>query len=420
MSRFDELQIRVKSWFSTRAISNGPNDPIWMGLSGNMQTASGKLVNPEMALRASAVFACIRVLSETIASIPLKLYRRSADGGKQIAQNHYLYPILHDAPHPFLTSYEFREMLVAHLNLRGNFYAIKQYDEAGNLTSLIPLNPANMKVMGNEFGIMYEYQWKDKKAQTFLSDEIWHVRGLSTDGLVGHSPVTLARESIGLYLATEEHGARLFSNGARPGGALRHPGKLKEETAIRLRANWESAHAGSANAHRVAILEEGLEWQTIGMNAEDSQFIEARNFQVEDIARIFRVPSVLIGHPDKNSTYASAEQFFLSFVVHTIRPWVTRLEQSINRNLLTEKERKKYFAEFQMDGLLRGDIKSRYEAYAIGRTNKWLSANEVRGFENLNPIEGGDKYENPNTTSGNDKPTDKPKDKPTELDDGTT
>ena len=391
------------------------NDPLWTNVLGSYQTASGKLVNPEAALRASAVFACIRVLSETVASIPLKLYKRRSDGGKEIAVNHYLYSLLHDSPHPNLTSYEFREMAVAHLNLRGNFYAIKEYDSSGILSGLIPLNPAKMKVMGDEFSVLYEYTWEGKKAQVFSADEIWHVKGLSTDGLVGHSPVSLARESIGLYLATEEHGARLFSNGARPGGALEHPGKLKPETAERLRNQWEAAHAGSANAHKVAILEEGLKWQAIGMNAEDSQFIEARNFQVEDIARIFRVPSVLIGHPDKNSTYASAEQFFLSFVVHTIRPWVTRLEQSINHHLLNEKERKKYFAEFQMDGLLRGDIKSRYEAYAIGRQNKWLSANEIRTLENMNPIEGGDIYENPNTSTN-----DENKEPDKESDDGST
>lgn len=377
-----------------------------------MQTASGKLVDPEKALKVSAVFACVRVLAETIASIPLKLYKRLPDGGKEVAVNNPLYQLLHDAPHPFLTSYEFREILVAHLNLRGNFYAIKQYDSNGFLTSLIPLNPSKMDVSGDEFGIMYEYRWQKKKPQVFLPDEIWHVKGLSTDGLVGYSPVSLARESIGLALATEEHGARLFSNGARPGGILEHPGKLKEETAKRLRSNWEDAHSGSSNAHKVAILEEGMKWQAVGMTSEDSQFIEARNFQIEDIARIFRVPSVLIGHPDKSSTYASAEQFFLSFVVHTIRPWVTRLEQSINRHLLTEKERRKYFVEFQMDGLLRGDIASRYQAYAIGRTNKWLSANEIRSFENMNPIPGGDVYENPNTST-NDKPEGKkPEDKP--------
>jgi len=377
---------------------NNPNDPLWKDLFSFASTKSGASVSPESALNVSAVFACIRVLSETIASLPLKIYQRQ-EKSKEVAREHYLYSILHDSPNGWNTSYEYFETLVAHLCLRGNFYAYKRLNGAGKIGALAILNPSKMKLEIEGDKLIYLYTWDSGKEERLKQEDIWHVKGLSTDGYMGLCPVTIARESIGLAMATEEYGARLFSNNARPGGILEHPGKLKEDTAERLKKSWQAAHAGGSNAHKVAILEEGMKWTAVGFSNDDSQFLETRNFQVEDIARIYRVPSVLIGHPDKNSTYASAEQFFLSFVVHTIRPWVTKIEQSINKYLISDKDRPNYFAEFQLDGLLRGDIKSRYESYAIARQNKWMSANEIREKENMNPIEGGDAYENPNITT---------------------
>jgi len=394
---------RIFNSFAKRAAINNPNDPIWRDLFATAVSKAGASVTPESALKVSAVYACIRVLSETIASLPLKIYRRD-NSGKVVAKDHFLYPLLHDSPNEWTTGYEFFETLVAHICLRGNSYNLKRMDGMRRLGALNVLDPSKMTpaIEGGE--LVYRYIWPDGREQTFTQDEIWHTKGLSTDGIVGLSPITQARESIGLALATEEYGARLFSNNARPGGILEHPGRLTEDSAKRLKENWQSAHAGGKNSHKVAILEEGMKWTSIGFANDDAQFLETRNFQVEDIARIYRVPSVLIGHPDKSSTYASAEQFFLSFVVHTIRPWITRIEQSINKYLIPERDKKTYFAEFQLDGLLRGDTKSRYESYAIARQNKWMSANEIREKENMNPIEGGDEYENPNITVNQDTP----------------
>ena len=381
------------------AVSNSPDDPIWTNLFFSRKTASGITISTnEKAMQCSAVYACVRVLAEAVASLPLFIYRRNENNSREIATHHYLNYILHDRPNEFQTSYEFRETMLEHLSLRGNFYAYKEVNDGGQIVNLIPLNPTNIKVTSNNQTIIYEYTDDAGKINYWTSKEIWHVKGISNDGIVGYAPITIAREQIGLALKMEEHGARVFSNYARPSGILSTPGKLSENAAERLRKSWYQSQGGE-NVHKVAVVEEGLTWTSIGYSNEDSQFLESRNFQIEDIARIFKVPSILINHSDKAATYASVEQQMLSFVIHSLRPWLVRIEQSINKNLLTDTEKKQgYFAEHKLEGLLRGDIKSRYDAYAIGRQNGWLSANEIRELENLNPIEGGDNYDNPMLT----------------------
>jgi HK97 family phage portal protein len=221
---------------------------------------------------------------------------------------------------------------------------------------------------------------------------MFHLCGFSTDGITGVNPIQLHRESIGLAMATEEHGARLFSNGAKMGGILRHPQRFKDvETGRRVAQSFDAATSGS-NAHRTVVLEEGMEWQQITMNSEDAQFLQTRQYQVEDIARIFRVPPVLIGYSDKASTYASAEQFFLSFVTHTMTPWFVRWEQAIQRDLINEGEQLTHFAEFIVNGLLRGDSQARSDFYTKMFNVGAYSQNDIRAKENENPIEGGDKY----------------------------
>lgn len=388
---------RLESSGEERGVNMQNFDAMLLHEAGG-RSNSGVAVTPENALTSSAVYACVRVLSETMASLPLMVYKRLPDGGKEPALDHHLYPILHDSPNTHQTSFEYREMGMGHLSLRGNAYSLKEVNGARRIVSLIPLSPANMKLERKNGDVIYIYTWGDGRIQSFPSNQIWHLKGLSDDGLVGLSPVTLAREAIGLSLATEEHGARLFSNGAQPGGTLEHPGKLTEDAAKRLKVSWQAAHSGGANAHKVAVLEEGLSWKAIGMSNEDSQFLQTRDFQVQDIARIFRVPGIMIGHPDKTSTFASAEQFFLSFAKFTVVPWARRIEQSANMHLLSKKDQKTHFVEFNLNGLLRGDTKARFESYAIGRQNEWLSANDVRKFENMNPIEGGDEYKNPAIT----------------------
>lgn len=387
-----------------RANLNSPFDPIWGGVFGN-QSKAGGIVSPDTAMRTSAVYACVRVLSEAIASLPYKVFERTEDG-KSPADSHSLQELFHN-PNDHMTSFEFRETMMAHLALRGNFYAFKEMNGIGKTKGLIILNPARMRVFEEKGRILYEYTWETGMFQVFPAEKIWHVKGLSTDGLVGLSPVSLARESIGLAMATEEYGARLFSNDARPGGVLKTPGVLKEDAQTRLKKSWQDAHAGGSNSHKVAILEDGLEWQSIGFSNDDSQFLETRGFQVEDIARIFKVPSILIGHADKAATFASVEQQNLNFVVHTVRPWAVRIEQSADKNLLSAKDQEKFFTEHNLDGLLRGDKKTRNESYALALQNRYMSVNEVRKLENMNPIgPEGDVFENPNISPGTPDTTD--------------
>jgi HK97 family phage portal protein len=242
--------------------------------------------------------------------------------------------------------------------------------------------------------LVYEYTDDLGKRIVYPAEDVWHLKGLSSDGFVGISPVEMAKRAIYLASVAEDHGATYFANGARASGIAKLPGILKADAKNRLQESLQTAMSGD-NKFKVVVFEQGLDWTQLSLTNEDSQYLETRAFQVEEIARIFRVPAILIGHPDKSSTYASAEQFMMSFVVHTLRPWIVRIEQSINKYLLTDEERKSYFAKFKLDGLLRGDIVSRYAAYAVARQNKWMSANEIRALEEMNPIAGGDVYENP-------------------------
>lgn len=358
--------------------------------TGGTKSATGLNVTPDRALQASAVYACVRVLAETIASLPLHVYKRLARG-KEKATDHYLYPILHDAPNAEMTSFEFRETMMGHLCLRGNAYAEKVIDRAGRVKELWPLNPDRVTVERDKATkkLVYTVTIPDEARQVKLdTDRILHIRGLSGDGIIGYSPIKLARESIGLSLATEEYGARFFGNGSRPGGVLEHPGKLGTEARKNLKTSWEEMYKGLEQSHRIAILEEGLKWHQIGIAPEEAQFLETRKFQLNDIARIFRVPPHLIGDLER-STFSNIEHSSIDFVVHTIRPWLVRWEQALKLRLLREREGDQiYFAEFLVDGLLRGDVQSRYNAYAVGRQNGWLSADDIRELENMNPLPG--------------------------------
>ncbi|GIK15011.1 MAG: hypothetical protein BroJett002_37180 [Candidatus Brocadia sinica] len=357
--------------------------------TGGTKSATGVNVTPDRALQASAVHACVRVLSETIASLPLHVYKR-LDRGKEKATDHYLYPILHDAPNPEMTSFEFRETMMGHLCLRGNAYAEKVFDRAGRIKELWPLNPDRVTVTRDKTTkqLVYTVTIPDEARKAELgSDRILHIRGLSGDGIIGYSPIKLARESIGLSLATEEYGARFFGNGSRPGGVLEHPGKLGTEARKNLKTSWEEMHKGLEQSHRIAILEEGLKWHQIGIAPEEAQFLESRQFQAVDIARIFRVPPHLVGILDR-ATFSNIEQQSIDFVVNTIRPWLVRHEQAYKQRLF-DIDDVNHFAEFLIDGLLRGDIQSRYGAYSIGRQNGWLSADDIRELENMNPLPDG-------------------------------
>jgi len=336
--------------------------------------------------------------------LPLMVYMRQ-DEGKKLATNHPLFPILHNSPNPWQTAFEFFEMQTGHCALRGNAYNVIVRSNDNQIKGFVPLNPDRMQVdVEGDFDepqIIYKYTpdpnisgQSQSTPIIYRQDEIWHLKGLSGNGIVGYSVMQKAQEAIGLAAAAEKHGSKYFANGARPSGIAKTPKRLAEDARKNLRESIGNAISGD-NVFKVLLLEEGLEWTQIGINNVDSQFLETRKFQVEEIARIFRVPTNLIGHTDKTATFASAEHFDIAFVKHCIRPWLVRIEKSINKNLFGEKQGRKYFAEFKVDGILRADTKSRYEAYASALQNVWMTRNEVRALENLNPVDGGDEFKNP-------------------------
>ncbi|MDD2328732.1 MAG: phage portal protein [bacterium] len=354
-------------------------------------TSSGKQVTEKTAMQSAAVYACVRVIAETIASLPLHLYRY-VDEGKKRDPSHPLYTLLHNAPNPEMTSFIFRETLMTHLLLWGNAYAQILRNGHGEIVGIYPLLPDRMQVARDEDkNLIYLYQ-SGMKQIAFRQEEILHIPGLGFDGLVGYSPIAMARNAIGMAMATEEFGSSFFSNGAAPGGILEHPGTLKDPS--KVRESWEELFKGSGNANRVAVLEEGMTYKQIGIPPNEAQFLETRKYQTEEICRIYRVPPHLVADLDK-ATFSNIEHQSISFVVHTIRPWLVRLEQAMDKALLYPEEQTRYFVEFNVDGLLRGDYESRMQGYATARQNGWMSANDIRRLENMNLIpdeEGGNLY----------------------------
>ena len=339
------------------------------------------------------MYACVRVIAETVATLPLHVFRRTADNAREREARHPVAWLLSGEPNGDMSAVSFREALTAHCLLWGNGYAEIQRDGGGRPIALWPISPTIVKPDRDEYGnLIYRVRPHNQDEVILQPWDMLHIVGLGFDGTVGHSPIHYAREAIGLGLATEEFGASFFGNGSMPGGALKYPGRLDDAGRKKLRDAWESMHGGSGNAHRAALLEEGLEWQAIGVPPEEAQFLQTRKFQIEEIARIYRVPPHIIGDLE-HATFSNIEEQAIEFVVHCIRPWLVRWEAEINRKLFPLHSWLN-FAEHQVDGLLRGNLAARYTAYATGVQNGWLSRNDVRRMENLNPIpgEGGDKF----------------------------
>ena len=354
-------------------------------------TSSGKAVNERTAMQTTAVYSCVRILAETIASLPLHTFKHT-ESGKEKATEHSIYHLLADEPNPEMTSFVFRETLMGHLLVWGNAYAQIIRDGRGKVIALYPLMPDRMTVDRADSGEIYYIYNKEGKQYYLRNYEVLHIPGLGFDGLIGYSPIAMAKNAIGMAIATEEYGASFFANGANPGGVLEHPGVVKDPA--RVRESWNSVYQGTKNANRVAVLEEGMKFQSIGIPPEQAQFLQTRKFQLNEIARIFRIPPHMIGDLDKSS-FSNIEQQSLEFVMYTLDPWVVRWEQAIKRALFSESEKKEYFVKFNVDGLLRGDYQGRMNGYAVGRQNGWLSANDIRELENLNRIPeelGGDLY----------------------------
>lgn len=365
------------------------------------RTTSGKPVNERTAMQTTAVYACVRILAEAIASLPLHVYEYQDDGGKKLVHDHPLYYLLHDEPNPEMTSFVFRETLMSHLLIWGNAYAQIIRDGAGRVLGLYPLLPDKMEVQRDDRGnIYYVYSRNSDENPMFKeygniklkAEDVLHIPGLGFDGLIGYSPIAMAKNAVGMTLACEEYGASFFANGANPGGVLEHPGVLKDPS--KVRESWNSVYRGVNNAHKIAVLEEGMKYQQIGIPPEEAQFLETRKFQINEIARLYRIPPHMVGDLDKSS-FSNIEQQSLEFVKYTLDPWVIRWEQSLQRSLLLPGEKGKYFIKLNVDGLLRGDYQSRMNGYAVVRQNGWFSANDIREMENMNPIpdeEGGNLY----------------------------
>ncbi len=366
-------------------------------------STSGVAVTASTAMQVATVYACVRLLADSIAQLPVKLYRRGKGGEKESLSVDPLAAILVHAPNGWMTSFEFRELMMTYLCLRGNFYAYIGRDNRGSVTELLPMPTGTVTVRRNGWMPIYDITL-DGKRHTVPAENIFHVRGVSLDGVIGLSPIACQRNAIGLTVAAENHGSRTFRNGARPGGVLIHPGKLSDEALKHLRASWDRTHGGE-NSGGTAILEEGMSYSPVAMTNEDAQYLEARGFQRTEICSIFRVPPHMIGDLTKSS-FSNITQQSLEFVKYTILPWSKRIEAAIHRDLLTDRQRQQgVFVELLVDGLERADIKTRYEAYVHGIANGWMSPNEVRAKENMNPREGGDVYLMPlNMTDGTNPP----------------
>ena len=363
-------------------------------------STSGKNVTERSSMQMTAVYSCVRVLAEAVAGLPLHLYKYSDSGGKDKALEHPLYFLLHDEPNPEMTSFVFRETLMTHLLLWGNAYAQLIRNGKGEVIGIYPLMPNRITVNRDDNGKIYYRYWRNlddaplnqDNEVILLPSEVLHIPGLGFDGLVGYSPIAMAKNAIGMAIACEEYGAKFFANGATPGGILEHPGVVKDPE--KVRASWNYAFGGSANANKVAVLEEGMKYTPISISPNEAQFLETRKFQINEIARIFRVPPHMVGDLEKSS-FSNIEQQSLEFVKYTLEPWLIRWEQSLVRSLLSQEDKGKYFIKFNVDGLLRGDYESRMNGYATARQNGWMSANDIRTLENLDRIseeEGGNLY----------------------------
>jgi HK97 family phage portal protein len=381
-------------------------------LFGGGATRSGTYVSPDTAMRVSTVFACVSLLSSVLASLPLQLYKRRKSGGQDLATDHPLYDLVYIQPNAHQSSYEWREMEQSHLCLRGNAYSYKEMSGDGVVQNLIPLNPNRINPQV-ENGILYYYYSADANDPNYNSlpngiykwpsNWVMHLRALSTDGLMGLSPITAGREAIGLASGMEQFGAEGFGRKPVPGLVVSHNKTLSPDARKNLR---ESINSFATDRRLTAmVLEEGMTAENIGLSNSDSQYLDARGFQVEDICRFFNVPPYLIhAMHDKSATFASAGVVTLNFVIFSlVAPWVSRWESIMGRSLLNDRERSKYFFKFNVNALLRGDYKSRMAGYAQGRQWGIYSPNDIRELEDLNPRPGGDSYiDNPKNITGND------------------
>lgn len=388
------IKAKIGEWFgikSTPQIFSSPDD--LARIFGTEFVTGGRTVTALSAMQLTTVFTCVRVLSESMGMLPCRLYKKSGRN-KEPAENHRLHDLLYVAPNDYMTAQEFWELLMVCLCLRGNFYAYK-VSALGEVVELLPLDPASVTPKQNDdWSVEYQVNFKDGGLKTLTQDDIWHVRLFTLDGLNGLNPIAYARKCIGLGLDTEDHGSKLFKNGAVTSGVLETETELSEKAFERLKTEFNENHTGLANVYKPMILEQGLKWKPTALNLEDSQFLETRQYQSNEICGLFRVPPHLAAIMEK-MTLSNIEHMGMSFVNYSLVPYMTRIESRIKVGLLKEKDRKTHFAKFNAGALLRGDLKTRYESYGKGIQWGWLSPNDCRELEDMNPREGGDIYLTP-------------------------
>lgn len=357
-----------------------PSESLLAAIHG-LPATSGATVTADSALAISTVYACVRILSESVAQLPLKLYRKTA-AGREEAEDHPLWSLLKDAPNAAQTSFEFREMMQGHLCLRGNAYALIERNSYFEPVALRPLHPGEVTVEQGATGALY-YR---VGGNLLDASRVFHLRALSSNGAVGLSPITIMRDTVGLALAVQNFSARQFANGNRFPGLLKTPTSLKPEQIRQLRDAWDAQRAGDS-ATKAPILHGGLDWVSVGMNNSDAELIASGTFTRQDIAEAFRVPLVMLAHGEKAATYASVEQFMLSFVNQSLAPWLERWEQRINVSLISEQDRRAgVYAKFNLKALLRGDAKTRSEYYRTMREIRAITINEIRAAEEMNDL----------------------------------
>lgn len=391
----------LPSFFKT-AGGSGTKGTDWAGWTssiGGQQTRAGTHVNTERALALTALRACVTLLAESVAQLPCELYRRDDKGGRDRATDHPLYDVIHSQPNKKDTSFEYYELTQGLLGLEGNHISLIDRDGSGYITELIPMNPKKIQVLKGNDGLPY-YKLLDT-GDILPMRMVHHIKGFSLDGFVGMSPIATNADSIGLALATEHHASAVFQRGATMSGVIQRPHDvpaIKDQAGVdRLLNKFTERHGGGLrNAFSVALLQEGMEYKQLAMDNEKAQLLESRAFGVNEICRLYKIPLHMIQHMEKSTAWGSGiEQMSLGYVIYTLMPWIKRIEAAMMRDLLLPSERKNHYIEFNVSGLLRGDQKARYEAYAIGRNWGWLSVNDIRRLENMPPIPGGDRYLTP-------------------------
>ncbi len=360
---------------------------------GSRRTVTGHSVSLDSAMSYSAFWSCVRIISESVASLPAIVYRRLPDGGKERAPDHWLYPVLHDAANPEMTAFGTLETATAHALTWGNAFLAKGVDDRGRTRELWPLRPDRTEVERDRSSLQLTYRYQTVSGETKILDrsQVFHLPGLSWDGMVGYSVLTMARNAVAVGTAAEEYGGRFFENDARPGVVLTHPKALSDPARANLERSWGEKHAGASNAFGFGLLEEGMTLKEIGVPPQDAQFLETRKFQIAEMARFFRIPLHMLAELDR-ATFSNIEQQAIEFVVHTLRPWLIRWEKGIGHQLLGPEwtgAGGQFFVEFLIDGLLRGDSAARAAYYHQARMDGWLNGDEIREMENRNPMPDG-------------------------------